>query len=74
MFLQPETWKKQQQQQQKKKQTNQQLIWDILKGTLMQIWKFHYMFGFTWKHISWKFRILNPKNFRVIYPWSLYFP
>ena len=35
-----------------------------IKGTLTQIWKFHYMPG-----SMWKFRILKPKNFWAIYPW-----
>ena len=42
----------------------------IIIGTLMQIWIFLYI-GVHIKTVPWKFRILNPKNFRVIYPWSL---
>ena len=33
-----------------------------IKGTLMQIWKSLHIF------VSWKFRILDPKNSRVIRP------
>ena len=36
-----------------------------IKGKLMQIWKSSYMFVFTWKKISWKIRIFNPRNSRV---------
>ena len=41
----------------------------FLKGTQMQIWKSTYMFYLIHtKIIPWKFRILNPKNSRVIPP------
>ena len=45
-------------------------IFEYFKGTLMEIWKFHYIFGFLSKQY---FRILNLKNSRVVYPWSLNF-
>ena len=45
----------------------------LFKGTLMQIWKFHYMLGFMQKQYPGNFAILNLKNSRVIYPWSLNF-
>ena len=41
----------------------------ILKVTLMQILKSVYVIVFVWK----QFRILNPKNSRVIDPWSLFY-
>ena len=44
------------------------------QGTLMQIWKFHYMLGFMQKQYPGNFAISNLKNPRVIYPWSLNFP
>ena len=39
----------------------------IIKDTLMQIWKFHYVCVHV-KMIPWKFRIFNPRNSWVIYP------
>ena len=36
-------------------------------NSLMQIWKSLHVFVFIYK-LSWKFRILNPKNSRVIRP------
>ena len=36
---------------------------------LMQIWKCAYVIVFIWK----QFHILNPKNSRVIDPWSLFY-
>ena len=42
----------------------------FLKGTLMEIWRSRYMVCFHMKTIPWKFCILNPKNSRVICPWS----
>ena len=41
-----------------------------LKGTLMQIWISLYVRVHI-KTILWKFRILTPKNSRVIFPWNL---
>ena len=40
------------------------------KGALIQIWKSPYMFRSYIKTIAWKFRILNPKNYRIISPWN----
>ena len=40
---------------------------NIFKGTLMQIWKSLEMLKIHVKVISWKFCIINPKNFRVIH-------
>ena len=44
----------------------------VIKGKLMQIWKFHYVRVHV-KTIRWKFCIRNPKNSRVVYPWKLCF-
>ena len=44
-----------------------------LKGTLMQIWKFHYMFGFIKKQYPQNSAFLILRISRVIYPLSLYF-
>ena len=41
----------------------------IIIGTLMQIWKSAYVIVFMWE----QFHILNPKNSRVIDPWSLFY-
>ena len=39
-----------------------------IKDTLTQIWKCSYMCSNSYKMTSWKFRILNFKNSRVILP------
>ena len=43
----------------------------VVRGTLMQIWKSLYMFVFVQNQYPENFHILNPKNSRVICPWSL---
>ena len=47
------------------------LALNLLKGALMHIWKSPYKFVFFMKIMPWKFRILNPKNYQVIWPWNL---
>ena len=42
-----------------------------IKGTLMQIWESPYVYVHMIT-IPWKFRILNPKNSRVICLWSFW--
>ena len=46
------------------------LFSELIKGTLMQIWKSHYVCAHK-KTISWKFRILNPNKARDTYTQSL---
>ena len=36
-------------------------ILHIIKGTLMQIWKSHYMFAFIWKQCPENFAFLIPR-------------
>ena len=58
-------------QENEQRQLKQTVLWKLLKGTLMQIWKSSLIFCVHMKTIPWKFRILIPKNSRVICPWSL---
>ena len=46
-------------------------IW--VKGTPMQIRKFHNKVRIHRKTIPWKFHVLNPKNSGIIYPWICVF-
>ena len=45
---------------------------NVAKGTLIQIWKIPLYVCVHIKTIPWKFRTLNLKGSRVIYPWSLF--
>ena len=45
-----------------------------LKATLNRRWNVCWVCSNSYKNSIWKLCILNPKHFRVIHPWILYFP